>query len=214
MIKKLSAGVLFLALVACAFAPATVQAQETIGTYFNEGGALQRYGTTVQGTPFEIAVLINTSSDGDAAEVVMTELKVLFPGIFKLGTTKINGTNLDLGDNDVGEYLIAFGACLVGPFELVRINYGDFAGEIGTDVIIQLRGFQPGDTRPSSFGGEPGFVTCAKIKTVLALEPWVDGDIIDPTKLPSIDSSDGVCVLNALLVPNEAASVGSLKARF
>ena len=90
------------------------------------------------------------------------------------------------------------------------MDHGEVPAPVGSDESV--RG--PGDTQPSSFSGDMGYVDCSDTKWTMAPEPWTDFDIIDPTKDPDTDSADGVLVLNALLVPNELTSVGTLKSRF
>jgi hypothetical protein len=213
MFKKLSASVLTLALVACVVAPAL--AQDTIGLYGDIGAGLSRHINTTPGTPFDLVVITKTSNGGTAAEFIMTELLVVTPGVFKLDTKRVNGTTLDLGDNALGEYIIAYQICVgAGLTEVVRVQYGDFGGDIGNDVVLSLRGFGPGDTQPSTFDGEPGYVDCALLTHVLVPEPWEDFETHDPTKDPNTDSADGVLVLNADIIPTDSTSVGELKARF
>jgi hypothetical protein len=213
MFKKLSDGIFALALVAGGFAPAQAQ-DDTIAIYFDNAGALERYGNT-SGAPFDIVVGATASQSSCASEFVMTELTVGRVGLFKLDTAKINNTPLDLGDNSVGEYIISYGGCVGSGFaEIVRLNYLDTAGALENDIVMSLRGLEAGDSFPSSFGGEIGYITSTDENVVLAPLPWVDGDIIEPTDDPNTDSSDGVCVLNAQVLPNEVESVSSLKARF
>lgn len=214
MINKLSAIVFALALVACVATPAVVQAQDNIGVYFNDAGTLRRYGTTSQ--TFDVAVVAKCDDGSVAGEFVIRELLVDVPGVFKINTVKINNTPLDLGNNAVGEYLLAYTICVpAGPVELVRVTYFDAGSAVPNDYIIWIRGFQPGDSRPSSFMGVPGYVDCAQHKLPLTLEPWVDGDKIDPTKGPfGVANSDGVAVLNALTTPTVGGSIGAMKARF
>ena len=212
MFKKLSASVLTLALVASVIAPA--QAQDTIGLYGDTTGGLQRYMTTT-GNPFDIVAVMKTANPTSAAEFIMTELLVLFPGVFKLSTIKVNNTPLDLGNNAVGEYLMAFAGCFgAGTLEVVRVNYGDFGLAILPDTILSLRGFGPGDSQPSTFNGAMGYIDCSDAKFTMVPEPWVDFNIIDPTADPNTDTADGVVVLNADFTPNEVTSVGTLKSRF
>jgi hypothetical protein len=214
MFKKLSTSVLTLALVACVIAPAV--AQDTIGLYgdLNLGAGLSRYINTTPGQSFDIIAFTKTDAQSSAAEFIMSELNVLYPSVFKLQTTKINNTPLDLGDNSVGEYIMAYQGCIsAGGAEVVRVQYGDFAGDIPTDVVLKLRALGPGDGF-SSFDGTMGYVDCTEGQHILMPEPWVDFDSHDPTQDPNTDSADGVVVLNADLIPNEFTSVGSLKARF
>ena len=215
MFKKLSASIFALALVAGVFAPA--QAQDTIALFFDDGlgGGVSRFGETST-TPFNIVVITETDENSSAAEFVISDLRVLFPGVFALSTTKINNTQLDLGDNTVGEYVMAHTGCVPGgAAEIVRVQYGDFGGAITNDVILQIRGLQPGDSVESTFGGDMGYIDCVDTGHLLTGTPWPGGTNIDPTKGPNgVASGDGVCVLNALTVPTESESVSSLKARF
>jgi hypothetical protein len=216
MIKKLSASLFALALVVGALAPA--QAQDTVAIYgAPAAGGYSRVLDTPAGGTFDIAVLTQTDNSSAAAEFVITDVKVLFPSVFRLSVTKINNTQLDLGDNTLGEYLIAYGTCIApgGPTEVVRITYGDFASEVGQNVVLALRGFQAGDTRPSSFNGEPGYVDCTDLKHPFTLEAWDFGTGYDPTKLPTVDSADGAAVLNPQPdIPTAAESISTLKGRF
>ena len=214
MFKKLSASIFAVALVAGVFAPA--QAQDTIAIYFDTGSTLQRYGTTPAGAPFDLVVITDTSENSCASEFVMTELLIATPGVFKLATTKVNNTPLDLGNNALGEYVLAYSGCVgSGVQEIVRVQYGDFGGFVGNDIIMTIRGLQPGDTVGSTFGGLMGYIDPVDGNHVLDPLPWPAGTNIDPTKGPNgVPSGDGVCVLNADTVPNESHSVSSLKAQF
>ena len=166
------------------------------------------------GLGFDIVVWMDTAGEpSSAAEFVMTELLLATPGVFKLGTIKINNTPLDLGDNARGEYLLAFGGCEAPSPELtmVRVTYGDFGGVIGADVVLSLRGLQPGDSQPSTFNGELGFVDCvdgAWVATMGGADGGVTGS--------GVTFPDGGLVLNPipLAVPTVDNSVGQLKARF
>jgi hypothetical protein len=148
-------------------------------------------------------------------EFVVTELTTTVPGLLSLGTTKYNSA-LDVGDNANGEYILGLRGCFpAGEIPYVRRNYGDYQGVLGNDVIVKVRGLQPGDSQPSTFDGQCGYSTCDNQPKILALEPWPASlDYIDPTKDIDTDSADGVCVLNALIVPNETSSIGQMKARF
>ena len=218
MFKKLSASIFALALVAGVFAPA--QAQDTIGLYLDDPvGGLARFGNLTAGVPFDIVVLTNAAEISCASEFVMSELLVLFPGVFKLSTVKVNNTPLDLGNNAVGEYVLAYQGCVApGVNEIVRVQYGDFGGIITNDVILGLRGLQPGDSVESTFGGLMGYIDPVDGNHVLDPEPWPTIDAttpVDPTKGPNaVPSGDGVLVLNPATTPVDAGSVSSLKARF
>jgi hypothetical protein len=219
MFKKLSASIFALALIAGAFAPALAQTETvgTIGLYFAELGQppAGRFGATAPGGQFDVVVVTNIDQPSCAVEFVMTELLVEVPGILKLNTTKVNNTPLDLGDNDVGEYLMAYAGCIGGgPQEPVRVTYGTFTTDVPPDTILTLRGFQAGDTQPSTFGGRMGWIDGSDGKFFIDPEPWPDGQPgnIDPAKLP--DGGAGACVLNADTVPTDSETMSSLKTRF
>jgi hypothetical protein len=139
------------------------QAQGTIGLYGDTGSGLSRTIDPIFVTPFDIVASMEDVLIGSGAEFVMTELSMEYPGILKIGTRKINNTPLDLGDNARGEYLIAFGDCFWAPTEIVRVTYLDVAGALPPDIVLRLRGFQPGDSQPSTFNGRPGFIDCAHV---------------------------------------------------
>jgi hypothetical protein len=165
------------------------------------------------GQTFDLVVSLDTGGEGStAAEFVMTELLLVAPGVFKLDTTKINDA-LDLADNGLGEYLMAFQFCAPGggPLEIVRVNYGAFQGIPAADTVISLRGFQPGDSKPSTFGGEMGYIDCADVGFPVVMG-GTDGGITGA----DVVFPDGSCVLNPtpIAVDNVDGSVGQLKARF
>lgn len=196
----------------------SAQAQDTIGIYADFGEGLAPSVITKPGTPFDVVVVAHTDESSAAMEFVMTELIHLYAGVFKLKTDKINNTPLDLGDNQMGEYLMAYRPCPgPGPTEMVRIRYYDLEGEIGENVVLQLRGFQPGDSKPSTFDGQPGYVTCESYEArVLTGVEWDDSSGIDPMLIPGVESTDGIVVLNpvGISVAGEFTSVGAIKSRF
>lgn len=202
----------------CAITPAS--AQDTIGIYadFGEGEGLARSIITKPGTPFDVVVVANTYRDSGAAEFVMTELMLLYSGVFKFQTTKVNNTPLDLGDNQVGEYLLAFAACIdAGLIELVRIRYYDLDGAIGPNVVLSLSGFGPDASMPSSFDGGMGYVDCEHDELhALTPEPWDESSDVDPKLIAGVDSTEGILVINpeGITVPAGVSSMGSLKSRF
>jgi hypothetical protein len=165
------------------------------------------------GQTFDLVVSLDPAGNASSgAEFVMTELLIVAPGVFKLATDRIFGSQLDLGDNALGEYIIAFGACApAGVVEMVRVNYGTFQGDVPTDTVITLRGLQPGDSQPSTFDGELGFFDCSD-NGFLAQLGGADGG----TTGSGVDFPDGACVINGtpVVVDNEAGSMGQLKARF
>jgi len=166
------------------------------------------------GAGFDVVVWMDTAGEpSSAAEFVVTELLVVTPGVFKLGTIKINNTPLDLGDNAVGEYVMAFSGCEPPSAQLamVRVTYGDFSGAVGSDVVLTLRGLQPGDSQPSTFGGELGFVDCNEGTHVSAMG-GADGGITGAL----VEFPDGSLCMNPtpIAIPVGDNSVSQLKARF
>jgi hypothetical protein len=158
-----------------------------------------------------VATLVPGGESSSAAEFVMSELNVINPGIFKLGTAKFNGA-LDLGENSLGEYILAFQGCFPdASVEMVRVTYGTFGGVPAADTVLTLRGFQAGDTQPSSFNGELGFIDCSD-NGIVATLGGTDGGFTGA----DVEFPDGSCVLNAtpVVVDNEAGSMGQLKTRF
>lgn len=195
----------------------SAQAQDTIGIYADFGEGLAPSVITKPGTPFDVVIVTTTDKPSCASEFVMTELIHLYAGVFKLQTDKINNTPLDLGDNQMGEYLLAYMGCVEeGAQEVIRIRYYDVDGELGNNVVLQLRGLQPGDTMPSTFDGQMGYVSDDEDARVLTGEPWDMASGLDPTLIPGVESTNGMMVLNpaGISVAGEFSSVSTLKSRF
>jgi hypothetical protein len=152
--------------------PATALATATMAIWSDTGSGLSPELTTQTGVNFTIVVTLDSDgSDALAAEFVITDPRNVFPGVFALETKKVNNTALDLGENSLGEYVMAFGACQPpgDRIEMVRVTYGDFSGVIGgQSAVLTLRGLQIGDTVPSTFNGSPGFVACDTSTNYLA----------------------------------------------
>ena len=209
--KKLLSATLAVALV---FGASSAFAQTMMVSGGVTGSGTDSQVLDLVGPQFDIIVRLDpVGSASSAAEFVMTELLNEVPGIFKLSTAKILNTPLDLGDNTQGEYILAFGECVapIGMVELVRVGYGAFGGPVPNDTVVTLRGFQPGDSQPSSFNGELGFVDCNDNKFVTALG-GADGGVTGS----GVVFPDGGMVINAtpLAVSNDGGSMGQLKARF
>jgi hypothetical protein len=176
------------------------------------GGDPQPWFDVGQGQQFDVVVSLDAVNPSAAAEFVATELLLVAPGVFKLGTVKINNTPLDLGDNAQGEYILSFNGCVApGRVQMVRVTYGTFGGPVPVDTVLRLRGFQPGDSQPSSFNGALGYVDCTDVKFNVSLG-GTDGGITGS----GIRFPDGGGVINGtpLVVDNDAGSMGQLKARF
>ena len=191
-----------LALVAILI-PMAALAGPSMAIWSGDGGSLSTDLTTSAGNPFDVVVTLDSDGhDSAAAEWVMTDLRVEFPGVLVLATAKINNTPLDLGINDLGEYLIAFGVCEPpgDRVELVRITYADMSGVIGsTSIVMGLRGFEPGDSQPSSFSGLPGFVDCGGSKYTAPMGG---------------NSADGALCVNCYSPPATESSITELKSKF
>jgi hypothetical protein len=183
--------------------PATALANATMAIWADTGAGLSPELTTRTGVNFTIVVTLD--SDGEdawGAEFVITEPRDVFPGVFAIETKKINDTILDLGENSLGEYVMAFGACEPSgdQIELVRITYADFSGVIGgKSAVLTLRGLQIGDSVPSTFNGAPGFITCS------------DGNV--DAEMGGHENEGALCI-NCFEPPTEDASMTELKSKF
>lgn len=179
------------------------------------GSSLYWHFDVIVGVPFTVAVDLHTDgSDLAAVEFVLDELTVLAPGVFKLDTTLIQPEfTLDLGDNSVGEYMLELAECetVTVPTRLVAIRYGDFAGSISNDVVLSLRGFAEGDSRPSNFGGQPGYRDCSGIG-----HPGTMGGHGEICTGIGVIGDEGALVLNPTPTPCPAGenSLGAVKCRY
>jgi hypothetical protein len=207
--KKLLSATLAVALV---FGASSAIAQTMYIGAGPLGGAPSALFDVPGGIQFDVVATLDPGGESSsAAEFVMSELNVINPGIFKLGTAKFNGA-LDLGENSLGEYILAFQGCFPdATVEMVRVTYGTFGGTPAPDTVLTLRGFQAGDTQPSSFNGELGFIDCSD-NGIVATLGGTDGGFTGA----DVEFPDGSCVLNAtpVVVDNEAGSMGQLKTRF
>lgn len=188
--------------------PQVALAEATMAIWADTGVGLSPDLTTQTGMPFTIVVTLDTDGeDAQAAEFVITEPRDVFPGIFAIETKKINDTALDLGENTLGEYVMAFGECEApgDRIEMVRITYTDFSGVIGTkSAVITLRGLQVGDSVPSSFNGSPGFITCVSGDQT--------GESIDAV-MGGHENEGALCV-NCFEPPEVEATITELKSKF
>lgn len=174
-----------------------------MAVWADQGSGLQENLTIDDDQPFDLVVTLDSDGhDAAAAEFVITELRLAYPGLFVLATSKINDTPLDLGQNDIGEYLMAFTECEIASdrIEMVRITYADLAGVVGTkSVLVTLRGFRAGDTQPSSFSGQPGFVDCDNSKHAASMGG---------------NDNEGALCVNCYTPPERDASMTELKSKF
>jgi len=183
--------------------PASALANATMAIWTDVGGTLSPELTTQTGVNFTVVVTLD--SDGEdalGAEFVITEPRDVFPGIFAISTKKINDTVLDLGENSLGEYVMAFTACEPSgdQIEMVRITYADFSGVIGTkSAVLTLRGLQIGDSVPSTFNGAPGFITCS------------DGNV--DAEMGGHENEGALCI-NCFEPPEVEGTMTELKSKF
>ncbi|RKZ11866.1 hypothetical protein DRQ53_13750 [bacterium] len=163
------AGVLVCLLLAM---PAQAQ---TIRLQLDGGEGPTRSLTVVPGTSTETFYLSTIIDPGGEeltfAEWVQTPLIPNYPGVFRLGIQHFNG-NCDvyfLSDYELGMHFEGVCSCWDEgtPITMLRWQYADFTGALGSDIVLSLRGIEATEPRPSSFGGFPGFVDCSEIAHVL-----------------------------------------------
>jgi hypothetical protein len=153
---------------------------------------------------FWIGIFLDPAGgDMNAAEFTLL-YNMSFTGVLAGDTTLLPGA-LDLGDS-AGEFILGLGGCWNETIEALRTDYLNFSGAIPQDHVLA----DFGGVTPSSFGGEPGISTCGNQPGPLTLG-GADGGSTANVSFP-----DGACVLNpsSPVVPNDASSMGSLKARY
>ena len=212
-----------LIVVALSFIAANAHAERevrgTIGLYLNtgDGNDLSRAGVTKVGEAFELVVTIDTQNSTNGIVFQMTELNLLYPGVFKVSTWKFNGTDFGMGNNDIGEYAFVYGASCTEPgrSEILRVGYVDVNGNLPHDVLLYIDGIPDDKIHAPYLDGAPGFVDCDETYIyALAPEAW-DDDSIDPTLIDGVVGTDGLLVLNpSQTVPVERESISMLKAKY
>ena len=198
-----------------------VAAQDTLALYADFGeeddGALSRALITKPGVPFDVVAVAKTNAGISYVEFSMTELSMIYPGVFKYTTLHLGTDVPNFGDPDLGEY--AFGSELcseAGQVEVVRVRYHDVNGSLPENVVLSLRNMESrGDLRLYHFDGSMGYVDCANTNHVLTPEEW-DDDSMDPTRIDRVTNTDGILVINpaGLSVRARESSVSVLKGRF
>lgn len=198
------------------FTTGSMATAQTMSLAMLDGGTYTRSFDVVTNEPFTVATLLDTDGhEASAAEWVQTELIVVVPGVFRLGGVRTCQLCLDLDiPPDNGEYVFAFGACLppAEQLEVIQVTYGDFSGVMPDDLVLTIRGLQPGDNQPSSFDGSPGFVDCDLTKFPAPMgggDAWETGSGV---VVPS-----GALVLNPtppLVIGDENQPISCLKARY
>ena len=190
---------------------------QTMSLAVLENGECTRSFDVVSGEVFTVVTLLDTDGhEASAAEWVQTELLLTSPGVFRLGGS-VNScpTCLVIDFPPVnGEWVVPFGACIPSTEQLVLIQlpYLDVGGYIADDLVLTIRGLQPGDSQPSSFDGSPGFFDCANIGIPASMaggDAWETGSGV---VVPS-----GALVLNPtppLVVGAEGQPMSYLKARY
>jgi hypothetical protein len=142
-------------------APAAL-ALDTIGAYVDVGTGIQRYGDTPIGIPFDIVVMQREELSAGATEFSITELALVAPGVFKLNVRRANDSQLDLGNNNIGEYIIAYAGCPYFDFELLRVTYLDLSGFIQDNVILGVGGNIEATSGCSGAARSPCYAACGR----------------------------------------------------
>ena len=197
---------------------APAAAQPTFAVWADAGGVLVN-DFDVLNPVFEVVVTLDSDGHQSAgAEWVMTDLREAIPGIFLLSQTSSLGNPCGimgedcLGPDGLGEYTLAFWHCEDegDRVELLRIQYGAFGEQIDADRVLTIRGFQPGDTRPSSFGGAPGIVDCADQKFA-----GIMGGSPGGTTSSGVTWPEGALILNPTRpIPVEGPTFSTVKSRY
>ena len=212
----------FLAIAALLFvavaAHAELPARGTIGLYLNdgEGNDLTRSGVTKIGEPFELVVKVDSDFESAGLVFKITELNLLFPGVFKVSTWRYNETIFELGENDIGEYAFVYGGVCApsGGVEVLRVGYADVNGDLPDDVALYVTGHAADQIHLGDLEDDPGYIDCTDGTWSLIPEPWED-DSIDPWRIEGVTHTDGLLILNpSISVPVGMESIGMLKAKF
>ena len=204
-------------LVVAATALAELPVNGTIGLYLDDsdGNDLSRAGVVKQGEPFELVVKMNSGTQPDAVIFQITELNLLYPGVFKTSTWRYNDSFMTLGQEDIGEYVFAFMECAPeGELEILRVGYNHVSGDFPNDIPLYIGGSPNTELHLPALEGAPGYVSCDHEGWALAPEPW-DDDSYDPTTIAGVTETGGLLVLNpSHMVPIGSATVSTLKAKF
>lgn len=199
-----------------------VAAQDTLALYADFGeeddGALSRALITKPGVPFDVVAVAKTDAGLTYIEFSMTELSMLYPGVFKYTTLLLGTDRPNFGDADLGEYAFGSGIHCTpgGEVELMRVRYHDVSGSLPENVVLELRNMESrGDLRLYAFDGSMGYVDCANTNHILTPEEW-DDDAMDPTRIDGVVDADGILVINpaGLTVRSTESTVSTLKSRF
>lgn len=204
--------------LALALFPAGPAASQTIAVSVDpDGGAgsadyVQAFDVT-PGESFDVVIWADTGGHSiRAVEFVVTELRDQFPEVFRLSTWWIDPPPVN-HEQHGGEYRIDLADCAEpgARVDLIRLTYLDITGVIDDDQLLTLRGFQPGDTRPSLYGGEPGFTDCDDLDHVLT-----PGGTVSGLTGAGVRFGPGELVLEPTpaVVPTISTSLGRWKLRF
>jgi hypothetical protein len=190
-------------------------AAQTMALYVDAGGTLTREHDVLPVTPFDVLTTLDSGGhDVSAIEWVQTDLVEEYPGMVRLNATTIS-CSIDLAIEPPGEFVLwVCGGCAPASeqLELARLTYMDLAASLGSDVVMTIRGFGPGDTYPSSFDGSPGFLDCSQAGFTAIMqggEAWLTG--------AGVEVPSGALVLNPtppLVVGNGSGSFSLLKSTF
>jgi hypothetical protein len=218
--RRISILVLVVAVVLTSMpAAAELPSRGTIGLYLDlsDGNDLSRAGTPKVGDPFELVVVTEAQTSAGAAVFSITELNLLYPGVFKVSTWRFNDSNMEMADNDQGEYAFAYMGCFpAGREQVLRVGYVDVNGDLPEDVVLRVSGIAGDQLHAPALEGAPGYVDC-EVDEIFALdpEPWDESSNVDPTLIEGVGTTDGLAVLNpSLRVPVAESSMSTLKAMY
>ena len=162
----------------------------------------------------DVVVLLHSpESASSAAEFVITDLVSAVPGVIKINEQTIHPDPVIPPWHPSVEYVMGFGQCAPAGthIELLRVTYFTFGVEVPADTIVQLRGFKPGDSLPSSFGGRPGILDCDD-----GLLPGVMGGHDEVISDARVVCPEGALFINPTRHPHAAGeySMGMIKSRY
>jgi len=182
------------------------------------------------GELFEVAVVINSDGhDVSRARFAMTELRVLFPGVFRLGTYYPTPIAANTLDGLVGQYDIVFNGCAPAceTLEVLRVTYLDMAGAISGDTLLAVSGLGPEEAGPkptisdcqgtaiaAPMGGPDATSSpdeCNNPTTVPAGALWINGICLLRSMASEAFTPYAAC---DAIVDNGRESVGVLKSRY
>ena len=199
MRKLATLAIALLALVALA-APVYAQPENgDLGVYFDLGGTTSARPGTPGFAVFEFYVMGYNLGPTSGWESALTLSQA---GWNVIGTTLNPPNALNVGQ--VGNFIVGLGVCVDSPgmHRLVTYQIGYFVSPVAPNDLILCTG----GTNPSSFGGVPGYASCAS--ELIPFGAAQNGGDSYP---------NGCGVVNPTLehpIANDAVSFGAVKAGF